>query len=71
MNESAKPSADGNTFAGGVRSMARNTKDAVILLRSGKWTLDQFDTWLDVVIGDKPESEIKSIIDTMFEGCLK
>lgn len=45
-----EPSADGNTFAGGVRSMARNTKAAVILLRSSRWTLDQLDEWLDLII---------------------
>ena len=61
------PSTDGNTFGCGVRSMARNTKSAVVLLRSGKWTLDQFDTWLDLVIGEKLEAKHIDIINKFLE----
>lgn len=41
-------------FASGIRSMARSSKAAVSLVRSGKWTLDDFDRWLDSVIKSDP-----------------
>ena len=52
---------DGNTFSGGVKSMARNTLPAVELVRSGKWTLDDVERWLNAVITDDPSyaQEIK------------
>jgi hypothetical protein len=37
-------------FSEGVVNMARNCKAGVELVRSGKWTLEQLDKWLDAVI---------------------
>ena len=41
--------------------MARNTLPAVELVRSGKWTLDDVERWLNAVITDDPSyaQEIK------------
>lgn len=37
-------------FALGVVSMARNCQAAIKLVRSGKWTIDEVDSWLNSVI---------------------
>jgi hypothetical protein len=43
-----------NNFANGVKSMARNVLPACQLLRSGKWTVDDLERWLNAVINDDP-----------------
>lgn len=61
-----EPSAEGNAFGHGVVSMARNTKPVVEMLRSGRWTLEQFDQWLDAVIGEKPMCQLE-VLEKLME----
>jgi hypothetical protein len=42
-------------FIYGVSSMARNCLSAVQLVRSGKWDLDDVETWLRAVISNDSE----------------
>lgn len=42
------------SFSDGVVSMARNTLSAVKLVRSGRWSLDDLEKWLEAVITDDP-----------------
>jgi hypothetical protein len=39
----------------GVSSMARNCLSAVQLVRSGKWDLDDVETWLKAVVSNDSE----------------
>lgn len=37
-------------FTKGVISMARSTRDAFKLVKSGRWTFEQAETWINHVI---------------------
>lgn len=51
-----------NSFAAGTVSMARSSLPAIELIRSGKWTLENAERWLNAVINNDAEflNEIKS-----------
>jgi hypothetical protein len=51
-----------NSFASGTASMARSSLAAIELIRSGRWTLESAERWLNAVINNDAEylNEIKS-----------
>jgi hypothetical protein len=44
----------GNTFGGGVVSMSRSSLAGIELVRTGRWTLDDFERFLNAVINNDP-----------------
>ncbi len=39
----------------GIIDMARNARSAIPLLRSGRWTFDDYERWLTAVIDNDPK----------------
>lgn len=51
----------GDTFAGGVVSMARGCKASISLVRKGVWSFEDLDAWLEACITNDPKYRAEGV----------